>query len=292
MKARIAEELEVSRWRERGSEEDEILEAAIQKRRRDKYNASSLKVLSLDSSLRVFCIRIIENTWFDRLILTTIFVNCVVMALDDPVNLDPMSPKAVLSGQLGIVFQVIFTAECVFKVVSLGFFIGPNTYLRDGWNCLDIFIVVSGYLEYLPSTGGSNNTTVLRTFRLLRPLRALRAVGRFKNLRMLVELLVGCIPMLVNVFGLISFIFFVFGILGVQVFGAGLSGRCYSRDYGLVEDASDNGVCGLEEGFSFSPCAEGLVCLTMGANLNHGFTSFDDIASSMLIIFQVGVIAR
>ena len=64
----------------------------------------------------------------------------------------------------------------------------------------------------------------------MRPLRALRAIGRFKDLRMLVELLLGCIPMLANVFALIAFILFVFGILGVQLFNEGLRGRCFSME--------------------------------------------------------------
>ena len=287
MGARMVEDQESRRWYVGGTEEEEEMKKVVRKRREDMYEWRSLYCLSLDAGLRTMCIRVIEHNWFDRLILFTIFVNCVVMALDEPVNMDPNSQVATISNQLGFLFQAIFTAECILKIISLGFAFGPKSYVRDGWNCLDLFIVVTGFIEYLPSTEGASDATVLRTFRLLRPLRALRAVGRFKNLRMLVELLIGCIPMLANVFGLISFIFFVFGILGVQIYGAGLRGRCYSNANGIVKDASDDGVCGLSEGMSFSPCDEGDVCLTIGQNIQYGFTSFDDIISAMLVIFQV-----
>lgn len=184
---------------------------------------------------------------------------------------------------LNIVFQVIFSAECFFKIMAMGLFVGEKTYLRDGWNCLDLFIVLTGMVEYLPTSDAADGS-VLRSFRLLRPLRALRAVARFKNLRILVEMMIGCVPMLANVFGLISFIFFVFGIFGVQIWGGSMRGRCYSRVDGLVVEASDDGVCGKE---STALCGDQELCMLLGSSPKYGLESFDDIASAMMIIFQV-----
>lgn len=42
------------------------------------------------------------------------------------------------------VFLVIFTTECVMKIIALGFMMHPGAYLRNGWNLLDFFIVVIG----------------------------------------------------------------------------------------------------------------------------------------------------
>jgi hypothetical protein len=56
-------------------------------------------------------------------------------------------------------------------------------------------------IDILEVSDDSGSAKILRTFRLLRPLRALRAAGRFKNIRMLVELLIACLPMLSSVFG-------------------------------------------------------------------------------------------
>ena len=56
----------------------------------------------------------------------------------------------------------------VFKVVGMGFFMGPGSYLRDYWNMLDFFVVVLGLLGYLP---GVANFSGIRTVRVLRPLR-------------------------------------------------------------------------------------------------------------------------
>ena len=47
------------------------------------------------------------------------------------------------------VFLVIFTLEAIMKVVAYGFALHPGSYLRNGWNILDFFIVSVGYVVSL-----------------------------------------------------------------------------------------------------------------------------------------------
>lgn len=42
--------------------------------------------------------------------------------------------------------MVIFTSECVMKIIAFGFVMHPGSYLRNGWNLLDFFIVVIGLI--------------------------------------------------------------------------------------------------------------------------------------------------
>ena len=42
------------------------------------------------------------------------------------------------------IFLVIFTAECVMKIIAYGFLLHPAAYLRNVWNLLDFSIVVIG----------------------------------------------------------------------------------------------------------------------------------------------------
>lgn len=65
---------------------------------------------------------------------------------------------------------ILFTIECVLKVISMGFFIGPGAYLHNGWNWIDFIVVITSLLQSLP---GMPNVSFLRTFRVLRPLRTL-----------------------------------------------------------------------------------------------------------------------
>lgn len=75
---------------------------------------------------------------------------------------------------------------------------------------------------------------------------------RFNQLRVVVMLLVSCVPMLLNVVSLLSFIFFVFGIIAVQIWQGVLRGRCYGMDDGLALDLMGDMVhCSEGTGVSF-----------------------------------------
>jgi hypothetical protein len=40
-----------------------------------------------------------------------------------------------------------FILEFIMKVVTLGFFICPNSYLRDPWYILDFFIILTSIID-------------------------------------------------------------------------------------------------------------------------------------------------
>lgn len=64
----------------------------------------------------------------------------------------------------------VASVEMFLKVVALGFVVDKHSYLRNHWNKLDFFVVVCGYINFLP--GVPINSSALRSVRLLRPLRA------------------------------------------------------------------------------------------------------------------------
>ena len=47
------------------------------------------------------------------------------------------------------VFLVIFTLECIIKIIAYGFVLHPYAYLRSSWNILDFIIVVVGSVTRL-----------------------------------------------------------------------------------------------------------------------------------------------
>ena len=59
------------------------------------------------------------------------------------------------------VFSTIFAVEAGMKIIALGFI----TYIRDGWNAFDFFIVTLSFVEMLME--GVKGLSVLRTFRLV-----------------------------------------------------------------------------------------------------------------------------
>lgn len=104
----------------------------------------ALFCLNLKNPLRKLCIDIVEWKPFEYLILLTIFANCVALAVYTPFpNSDSNQTNAYLE-KIENIFLVIFTAECVMKVIAYGFAMHPGAYLRNGWNLLDFTIVVIG----------------------------------------------------------------------------------------------------------------------------------------------------
>lgn len=104
----------------------------------------ALFCLGLKNPIRKLCIDIVEWKPFEYLILLTIFANCVALAVFTPFpNSDSNQTNAYLE-KIEYIFLVIFTAECVMKVIAYGFAMHPGAYLRNGWNLLDFTIVVIG----------------------------------------------------------------------------------------------------------------------------------------------------
>lgn len=56
------------------------------------------------------------------------------------------------------------------QILAMGFAFDRGAYLRDPWNVLDFFIVLSAYVTLLPSTPSIG---MIRTVRVIRPLRTL-----------------------------------------------------------------------------------------------------------------------
>lgn len=81
---------------------------------------------------------------FEYLILLTIFANCVALAIFTPYPYNDSNATNSSLEYVEYIFLVIFTSECVLKIIALGFVMHPGSYLRNGWNLLDFFIVVIG----------------------------------------------------------------------------------------------------------------------------------------------------
>mmetsp|Transcript_2591 Transcript_2591/g.3694 ORF Transcript_2591/g.3694 Transcript_2591/m.3694 type:complete len:1759 (-) Transcript_2591:300-5576(-) len=204
----------------KGASPDEILRSRLVKK--------SLGVFSETDKIRIFCVRIVENKYFDHVILVFIILNSIVLALIDYSVVDPDTglPTADGSWQNSIVenteimFTIVFTVELVLKVIALGLLLGRNTYLRYGWNILDAVVVIAGWIEiFLADVGLS----ALRLFRILRPLKTLSKIGGLKTI---IVALLNSLSSLGNVVFLLFFAMSVFGIMGVQFFQGALHARC------------------------------------------------------------------
>eukprot|EP00736_Rhodelphis_marinus_P000156 Rmarinus@m.17433 len=238
-----------------------------------------------DNSWRIQSQYITTHPWFNNFILLVIVVNCMSMAMMDPV--DSSNPRNSVIETLEVPFLMIFTVELVLKVVADGFIMHEGSYLRDGWNILDFVVVVSGYSTFLDA---GVNVSALRTVRVLRPLRTISTIP---ELRLLVATVISSMPLLMNVLGLLCFMFLLFSILGMSLFGGALRGRCFYNGVAAAEDSFlPREVCGYRAcpdifnstlgEYVQGECIKG----DIDDNPNNGVTNFDNVGWSLLTAFQ------
>merc|ERR1719375_835036 len=104
------------------------------------------------------------------------------MALEDPLESpDALKIKMIKNFNLG--FSGIFAVEMAMKLIALGVFWGPGTYLRSGWNWLDGGVVFVSLMDIVAGSSAGP----LKTLRILRAFRPLRVISRNENLKLVVN---------------------------------------------------------------------------------------------------------
>lgn len=89
-----------------------------------------------------------NNTWFERISMMAILLNCVTLGMYQPCADDETCTTSrckILQTFDDIIFG-FFALEMVIKMLAMGIMNAPNSYLSDTWNRLDFFIVVAGYV--------------------------------------------------------------------------------------------------------------------------------------------------
>lgn len=105
---------------------------------------TSLFILTEENPIRKYTRFIIEWPPFEYAVLLTIIANCVVLALEEHL---PNGDKTILAKSLEATeayFLGIFCVEASLKILALGFVLHKNSYLRNIWNIMDFFVVVTG----------------------------------------------------------------------------------------------------------------------------------------------------
>lgn len=110
------------------------------------------------------------------------------------------------------------------KIITYGFFICPDSYLREAWSWLDFFIILSSIFNLIFT---SFNYPFLKVLRLLRTLRPLRFLTHYENLRIVLGSLIESISGILNVLIVIIMVWVMFGILGINLL-KGKMGYCDS----------------------------------------------------------------
>ena len=128
----------------------------------------------------------------------------------------------------------------------------------------------------------------VKALRALRVLRSLRIVNGVPALTRVMESIVASLPHLKHVATLVVAVLILYGIVGVQFFGGKLSSRCVDLSTGQF--SGQRPCIPFNSTSSGRKCHLGEICtrdLGISApNPNQGVTSFDNIGSAMLTVFQ------
>ena len=178
---------------------------------------NSLYIFSQTNWIRVQSCVMIKHAWFETTVQGFILLSSMKLAFDTYIiDLDKDSQVHYVSNQINTFFSVAFITEMSLKVIAVGLLMDEGSYLRDAWNQIDFFIVISSILDILMS---SLEIPVIKILRMLRVLRPLRFISHNVAMKMVVTALIESMGHIFNVLIVVAVIYLIFAIVGVNFFG-------------------------------------------------------------------------
>ncbi|CAO3645074.1 unnamed protein product [Mucor hiemalis] len=259
----------------------------------------SLYVFSSSNRIRRWCQFIVQPSRGERifgtapsrwgsLIFLTIITCCVVVNVVLTVYNSPVyqfenrnNPEAVMPFvYIDWAFMVIFTVEFVIKVIADGFILTPNAYMLNGWNLLDLFVLVTLYMSNFGRFSGA--TGLERGFRAFKALRALRLINLLGPAKeTFTAILVTGLPRILDAAALGLCLIVPFALYGQNVF-MGLFYNCNDDDADTKMACLNEGMLGMQE-----PQPDDANVYMPRVWDNPYVYSFDSFWSSLLILFEI-----
>ena len=128
---------------------------------------------------RLLASKLIENKYFETIILILILISSFVMTLEDiwfetrPTLIDALY-------YLDRILTVVFFLETTLKLFAMGFVV----YFGNAWCWLDFVIVAVSLINFGASLLGAGNIAIFKTMRTLRALRPLRAMAKMEGIKL------------------------------------------------------------------------------------------------------------
>ena len=186
------------------------------------YNNDSWYIFPPTNKIRKFWITVADSWYFELFIIIVIIINSLLLGVYDYENPGKGSIRNQIVENSEPVFIVIFTCEWIIKIIAQGFILDKFTYLRDAWNVLDFFVVLTSLLSVIPSM---TNVSVIRTFRLFRPLRSFTSLPAMKSI---VSTIISSMGKLGEIMIVAVIFFYIFSILGVTLWSGSIHKRWYT----------------------------------------------------------------
>ncbi|MEQ2262115.1 Sodium channel protein type 2 subunit alpha [Xenotaenia resolanae] len=150
---------------------------------------------------------------FDIIIMVLIWLNMVAMMVEHE---DQGTKLKNTLRIINIVFIVIFTGECLLKMIAL-----RHYFFINGWNIFDFIVVILSIVgTFLANVIEKYfvSPTLFRVIRLARIGRVLRLIKSAKGIRTLLFALMMSLPALFNIGLLLFLVMFIYAIFGMSNF--------------------------------------------------------------------------
>ena len=145
----------------------------------------------------------LDNPWFDRFFLSVIISNSLILAMDNEVDVITKNNDII-----DLIFLCLYSVEMLLKIVAMGFFMRPFSYLRDPWNFLDFTVISLGWISNALS---NSNISSIRVIRLLRPLKTINSMPGMSSL---VTTILNSLPFMFDILVLFAFFLLILGVVG------------------------------------------------------------------------------
>ncbi|XP_048587004.1 voltage-dependent calcium channel type A subunit alpha-1-like isoform X2 [Nematostella vectensis] len=251
----------------------------------------ALFILSERNPIRRLSKNIVEHKLFEYFILLNIVANCVVLAMNKPLPMDDKIEIAKDLEHAEVYFVAIFCIEATLKILALGFVLHPGSYLRNGWNILDFVVVVIGVIS-LPNVDIKTDMDIksLRAVRVLRPVKLISGVP---SLQVVMKSIGRAMVPLLQIALLVLFVIVIYAIIGLEFLMKQFHTTCFRNSSGVMEMTPGPSPCdkgpyfGVRQVFHGRQCSGDYpICDEFWVGPNNGISTFDNIALSMLTVFQ------
>ncbi|KAM6070443.1 sodium channel protein type 1 subunit alpha isoform 20-T20 [Chlamydotis macqueenii] len=175
---------------------------------------------------------------FDISIMILICLNMVTMMVETD---DQSKEMETILYWINLVFIVLFTGECVLKLISL-----RHYYFTIGWNIFDFVVVILSIVGMFLAEMIEKyfvSPTLFRVIRLARIGRILRLIKGAKGIRTLLFALMMSLPALFNIGLLLFLVMFIYAIFGMSNF------------------AYVKREAGIDDMFNFETFGNSMICL-------------------------------
>ena len=173
-------------------------------------------VFDKDSMFRTVCYESCKSKTWDNTVLVLILLSSGKLGFDTYLSyFDSDSMVIQVSLYCDKFFNYAFIIEMSTKLIAMGLIMDEGSYLRESWNQLDFFIVISSILDM--SLDGFD-LPALKILRMLRVLRPLRFITHNYELKMVVVALLDSVGGIFNVLIVVAVVYLIFAIMGVNFF--------------------------------------------------------------------------